>query len=307
MSDSSKPRWRRTEKRQYRPFPDLSSMLRSVAFSHMDKDSLTTNTSFLVDSEHRVTPLLKLDIGPGDAGLEVLSHPSIRLVLLVRFTSVRNTIKVEDWQISEAPEQYEFDPGLFDSQPSAFEVSLVIMSVDNIDVDGVKLPAYARLGSKTFIVRTDTTDNDFEVKFVSPEDLEQLGFSKNSLWVLNTLSEDFNSPPAECFEVLINKNVDGKLQGVAASNVAGRLYMEAMSAEIEFAIAQQVLAKSEEIEAEFGTLALLVDKISNETGLDHHRMREMAKNEPDKLRSYLQGTAKLARNIEFADVRRRRQ
>jgi hypothetical protein len=299
--------WKRKESRQSRPFDDYSNALRDTAFSHLGPNDLTTNTAFLVEEDFEVLPVLAINVRRELLPEQVRSSENLEIMVILRFPSVRYSIQVGSWRLNRIPEMVNIPFEHFDGKPNDFEVSVFLVAKNEIECGSSCIPAYSRLGSKDFKVKTDSTDNDFDIKFVEPSAFEDRGYSGSTLWLVECVDEDFNQPPSACFEVLINKRVDGKLQGIAAANVTGKIAMQLISLEIEYDISRQVLSKGGIPESEAGILAVLSEKLCESLGVDHQHLLKLARDEPGKIRSAIQSSCRITRLIENADVRRRRQ
>ena len=120
---------------------------------------------------------------------------------------------------------------------------------------------------RTFKIRTMTQSSKIPTRWVSPEEFEKRGTSRDTVWLINWLGEDLERVPADTVEILLNDNLREAFQLLDANGETSDLIQYEMAAAIFSELAIRAVGKGEKPVEETGLRRIMFEQLSTASGL----------------------------------------
>jgi len=232
----------------------------------------------------------------------------IELALLLKDFKTRNVLAISRWSLYSAPESFSI-PANYLAEISLvddFEVSvLAYLKHKKESAQGVASSKGATLARCDLTIAIESeTGPDFQVTTITPDDLEQRGFGRDALFVIDWEDEeDFSKPAKDIFVVRVNEIAAQKLAQVQGTNSFGAAFYQHMMADILFQAAKKIFAGGIDPnwpEHSAGkTLARFIEK---HAGLVPEKLQQCAVGESERLQALLQSALGLATSVQNANL-----
>lgn len=232
----------------------------------------------------------------------------IDLALLLKDFKTRNVLPVSRWPLLAAPDRFTI------SRESLAEISLAddfeVSIVAYLKRTAEAMPGVARTIGAT-LARCDLTiavegdtGPDFQVTTITPDDLEQRGFGRNALFVIDWEDEeDFSKPAKDIFVVRVNEIAAQKLMQIQGANTFGSAFYKHMMADILFQAARKILATGIDPNwPENSAGRTLIRFIEKNTGVPAEKIQQCASGDIDRLQALLQSALELATSVQNANL-----
>lgn len=241
---------------------------------------------------------------------EASVEPSeIQVALLLKDYKTRNILPIGRWELANLPDTFEIKSDALSkiSVADNFEISVVsYLKEDRKAAPGVASKKGATLARCDLAISVEgEIGPDFNVTTISPEDLESLGYGKNTLFIIEPLEdeEDYSKPAKDVFGIRVNEIAAEKLSQIQGANSFGSAFYRMMMADILFQICQKVFVGGIDPNwPENSVGKTLVRFIEKNSSVAIDKIPEYAKNEIDRLQAILQSALELATNVQSATL-----
>jgi len=132
----------------------------------------------------------------------------------------------------------------------------------------------AVLGKKVFRCRHDLAGSNFPKRWVSPAELEEAGYGKETLFAIHWRGTNLNAPPQDLFQVWLNEELKAQYLALDAGDKAGQLLQRMIAAEILTELVLQVLRDETDPDSLDGLIQVVSDALQKVTRMELPQLRE---------------------------------
>jgi hypothetical protein len=309
--NGGKPK-RYSESRPIRPFRISENGLRQCGFRvREDLDFVSEDPCTLLVESGEIRgpgfrPELKLAPDPEALASETGIEPDrLCLSVVLRDPALWRSERLAHWAVGEAPARYSI-PETVRTRMSGLRGLEVSVQVTPSEPLEARFRTASKPGQivadRTFRVSVPGEGAEFPVETVGPEYFEMLGLPRNTVWVVRwQTTVEFDRPPEEVLQVLLNREVAEKLLRLASADSVGKVLWTEIGTEILVELCLTVFGSDPEIpENDDGLLGKLYKRIQRVSGEDLDQLVSRAKSFPEGsrfFRAHLQDALELGRHI----------
>ena len=273
--NETKISWNANESESIEPFKTSSKGLEtcslrlrpSESFDKADTRIITT-PDFWADFQPALRIEADLDELAGATGLdpdEIMVSVVIRDRELNKFA---RAYQCEAWVLPAKPVELTSAWSEF-SQSGRLDVSVVATPLVTAEREpGIASHKADVVARRTFKIRTMTQSSKIPTRWVSPEEFENRGTSRDTVWLINWLGEDLECPPADTVEILLNENLREAFQVLENDGQTSGLIRCEMAAAIFSELAIKAVGEGEKPVEEIGLRNVMFEQLSTASGLN---------------------------------------
>lgn len=154
------------------------------------------------------------------------------------------------------------------SRSGRVDVSVVATPLETTEREpGIAFHKGDVVARRTFKIRTMTQSSKIPTRWVSPEEFEKQGTSRDTVWLIRWLGEDLERPPAEIVEILFNDNLREAFQVLENDEGMSNLFCYEMAAAIFTEIAIRAVGGGEKPIEETGLRKIMFEQLSRASDL----------------------------------------
>lgn len=245
---TERERWRHSESREIRPFRVSDQALRDVGFrmSQATEYSRDNPWSTIVEPHELVPPnfypSFNLDIDLDRLASDTGINPGeLTLFIVARDPAIWRSECIADWPVRELPERYSLSDQQLAMLSGArgLQFDVQITPRDELSPgEGRATQPGQIVGTKTFAIKVPSEGVDFPVQVVPPSHFEDINLPKETVWVIDWHeTTDFDQPPENILNVLINEDQGGKLLRLSGQDSLAAVLWREVATEIFVEIA----------------------------------------------------------------------
>lgn len=230
----------------------------------------------------------------------------IELALLLKDFKTRNVLPLSRWPLSTAPDRFEIPADKLSeiSLVDDFEISVVTyLKRRHVSQPGIASAKGATLARCDITISIESESGpDFGISTITPEELDNLGYGQNALFIIDWMEEeDFSKTAKEVFAVRVNDVAAQKLTQIQGANSFGTAFYRQMMADILFQVSQTIFKNGIDPAWPDNSVGkTLVRFVEKQTGVTAEKLEHFAKEEIDRLQAILQSSLELATVVQNA-------
>ncbi len=279
----AKLNWSASETERVEPFRTSPSSLESTQFRLYDDDKFDDRDLILIESEDdwRVArPEIIIDLDTTKASRESGVPEDELAVAVVMRDRILNRFKlIERWNARDVPiEPIHLKDALSSfSHSRLFDIcTYLFSSVTKVREEGVAHDTGQVLARKVFKIRLFEQSSKFPKRWATPEEFEEQGLPRDTVYWIEWLVDDLNHHPNEAFRVWLNVQFKDQITSFEVGSKAGDLLKLNLAASILTELAVAVFSDPEqELNEPTGTIAIVTEELNEVTDKNFDEMRDL--------------------------------
>ncbi len=283
----AKLNWSASETERVEPFRTSPSSLESTRFRLTDDDKFDHRDLILIESEEEwrvARPEIIIDLDTVKASRESgVPEEELAVALVMRDRILNRFELIKRWNARDVPiDAVQLKDALSSfSHSRLFDVCTYLFPAVTKDRDeGVAQDSGQVLASKIFQVRQFEQSSKFPKRWATPEEFEEQGLPRDTVYWIEWLVDDLNHHPKEAFRVWLNAQFKDQITSFEVGSKAGDLLKLNLAASILAELAIAVFSDPEqELNEPTGTIAIVTEELSEVTNKNFDEMRGLFKND----------------------------
>ena len=266
--------WIANESEPIEPFKTSNKGLESCALQLNRSESFDKSDTRVVTTPEFWTgfqPALRVEADLGElASATDLDADEIMVSVVIRDRDLNKFARAYQWEAWALPAKpVELTSAWSEfSQSGRIDVSVLATPLETANrgpgIASHKADVVAR---RTFKIRTMTQSSKIPTRWVSPEEFEKCGTSRDTVWLINWLGEDLERVPADTVEILLNENLKEAFQILENDGETSDLIRYEMAAAIFSELALRAVESGEKPIEETGLRRVMLEQLSTASGL----------------------------------------
>lgn len=273
--------WSANESEAIEPFKTSSRGLESCALRLSPSEPFDRSETRVITTSEFWTdfqPALRIEADLDElANATGLDPDEIMLSVVIRDRELNRFARAYQWEARELP----FKPVELTSAWSNFsrseraDVSVVASPFRTAKREpGIASHKANVVARRTFKIRNMIQSSKIPTRWVSSEEFEERGTSRDTVWLINWLGEDLERTPAETVEILLNENLREAFQMLENDGGTSDVVRYEMAAAIFSEMAIEAVKKGEKPVEETGFRRVMFDQLSAAWGLNDQEILE---------------------------------
>lgn len=307
--------WNATETEVVEPYRVAHDALDGVGLRLAPAEDFDCRDVWYLDSEEdwrNTEPELSITVEPGEV-TEVTGVPEkdVAVAVTLRDRDLNRFVLIGRWALDAVPDEpialREHLTGL--SNGVRTDICLFLVTTGQA-ARGPDISSQwgEILSRKTFRIRRKPNISTFPKVWKKPDEFEEQGLHRDTIFWVEWLVEDLNRPPREAFLVWLNERYKEQLQSFEFGSGSGRLLAAELAASVFAEISAAVLTSDQEPDEPTGTIQIVVDTLEGTSGMSLMEMRQYVERHDgfSRMRAWAQqktGVTDALRVLSFAGER----
>jgi hypothetical protein len=285
---NKKTTWHASETESIEPFRMAEEALSSCSLRLKQSENFDdADTRFIETKEFWTDCAPELQVS--FEGSQIVQGTGIELddlvvAIVLRDRILNRFIKIQEWPGTGVPiTPVSLTSGWESiSQSDSIDISVLVTPAQTKDRGtGIARHKANVIARKTFKIRSLSQTPSFPYRWVPPEEFEKRSCSRNTIWLLNWLGENFERPIEDSVELLLNEDYRETFEVLEAEGHYSNLFRREMVAAVLAEMAFRVLDSGELPTEESGMRAQILTVLSEASGRGPDEILSML-NRPDK-------------------------
>lgn len=271
--------WNATETENIEPFADAGAALEGTMLRLSPDDDFDATELRVFESDVKwdlAQPELHISV---DAKLAVdkakIVEDELAVGIVIRDRELNRFALARQWVLDEVPDQPVPLANLMSEFSRSMSIDFFVYLFTGVTKDrGVRIAGRRGevVARKGFKVRLMSRRSKFPRVWKHPDDFVEIGLPRDTLFCIEWLVEDLNTPPRDAFVVWLNEYHKEQIKSFELGGASGHLLSSSLSAAIFADIAAPVLFSEQEPDDPVGLIQIIADVLGNVSG---HTLEEM--------------------------------
>jgi hypothetical protein len=275
--------WSASETEKVEPFRTSPFALESTRFRLTEDEKFDDRDLILIESEadwRDARPEIIVDFDTTNGSQESgVPEEELAVALVIRDRILNSFKLIERWDARDMPIQPIQLKGalsLFSHSRLLDVCAYLFPSITKDRGDGIASDTGQVLAHKVFKIRLHEQRSKFPKRWATPEEFEEQGLPRDTVYWIEWLVDDLNHHPSEAFRVWLNVQYKDQITSFDVGSKAGDLLKLNLAASILTELAIAVFSDTEqELNEPTGTIAIVTEELNEVTGKSFDEMRAL--------------------------------